>query len=185
MRWLGAGLVTLLVVAGALFACAPTEAGHWTCSEDDCKDDSPQKTSKRPASSGQSLGEPMAALPEDQEQPPETAPKSTPAPQTQNGGTVRHEGAEAGSPPDVIDDDAGTWPTPPPPPPSSVLDASNACWSGTLNAFVELNGCYQRQSDAMWFQCHLDTASQSNLWFRNVVDGVGPFGPCTSVHPLP
>jgi hypothetical protein len=65
-----------------------------------------------------------------------------------------------------------------------VLDASNACWSGTLNAWVELNGCYQRKSDGIWFQCHLDTASGSNLWFRNVVDGVGPFGTCTSVHPL-
>jgi hypothetical protein len=175
MRSRACGLLASVVVWSALFACSAPEApSRWTCQEDNCTTDT--KANKRVDSRKTEIGLPEAALPEDQEQPPATTPTSgipkdagTMPPEQRDGGTT---GAE--------DHDAGP-PTPAPP----VLNASNACWSGTLQAWVEVSGCYQRKSDGMWFQCGFDTSSQSNLWFRNVVNGVGRFGPCSSLHPLP
>jgi hypothetical protein len=156
---------TIFLVVSSVDACSAPELRRRApaCSEgdDDCAS---KRQTSRSDSSGSELGLPEPARAEDQEEPPPEALNDN---VDEDGGTSLRDGGDAGP----------SLSTP-------TLAASNACWSGTLSAWVERNGCYQRRSDGMWFQCGFDVPSQSNLWFRNVVDGVGRFGPCSSLHPL-
>lgn len=158
----------LVLVGCVITACSAPELRRRPSSSS-CKasdDDCPGASSKsRTDSSDDELGLPEAALAEDQEEPPREALAATDE-RTSDAGTT------------TTSSDGGAATVKP------ALNETNACWAGTLNAFVEKNGCYQRKSDAMWFQCGFDTASQKNAWFRNVVDGVGRFGTCSSLHPL-
>jgi lysozyme C len=52
------------------------------------------------------------------------------------------------------------------------------CWSGTLAEMVEANTCVQSKFDDVWYQCN-DTK-----WYRGVSGTSGPYGACTSTHPL-
>ena len=52
------------------------------------------------------------------------------------------------------------------------------CWSGTLQDTVDAGTCVQSRYDNVWFQC------QSGGWYRGVSGNTGPFGACTSTHPL-
>jgi lysozyme C len=52
------------------------------------------------------------------------------------------------------------------------------CWSGTLQDTVDAGVCVQSRYDNVWFQC------QSGAWYRGVSGNTGPFGACTSQHPL-
>lgn len=161
------GLVfAAVVVAGGVIACGSPEWASRTASCGEGEDNCVTQSKKRSPSTTQ-IGLPEPARPEDQEEPP---------PSEADGDA----GAMA-----LSNDDAGTSSPPSTSPSAPTLNASNACWSGTLSAWVEVNGCYQRKSDGIWFQCGFDTPSQSNLWFRNVVDGTGRFGLCSSLHPLP
>jgi len=76
----------------------------------------------------------------------------------------------------VVPDD----PTPADPPtddnPYSEEDAGN-CWSGTLSQMVEAGGCVESQYDDAWYQCH------EGKWYAGDADS-GPYGACTSSHPL-
>jgi hypothetical protein len=157
---------TIFLVVSAVGACSAPEPRRQSpvCpeGEEDCAAAPRQKSRTEP--SGSELGLPEPARAEDQEEPP---PEASNGSVDEDGGTRLRDGGDAG-----------------PPSSTPTLDASNACWSGTLGAWVEPNGCYQRRSDGMWFQCGFDVPSQSNLWFRNVVNGAGRFGPCSSLHPL-
>jgi hypothetical protein len=167
MGWSWLRVASAVLIGCALVACSAPEARRSAVcqeGEDNC---APARQKKRADPPRTELGTPEPARAEDQEQPPPRT--STPVKIEGDAGETRPANGDAGT----------TIPSTP------VLDASNACWSGTLAAWVELNGCYERRSDGIWFQCGLDTASQSNLWFRNVVDGVGRFGTCSSLHPLP
>lgn len=101
--------------------------------------------------------------------------------------------------PDPNADPAGTAPTPaprpadPPPtdpapsgnggnvplPPAKPADAGGSgCWSPTMNKTMEQGACVQSSADDVMYQCH------DGLWYRNVVNGKGRFGACTSIHTL-
>lgn len=58
-------------------------------------------------------------------------------------------------------------------------DPEGGCWSPTLGRDVEQHGCVQSSSSRVWFQCH------DGDWYRGGDDESGPYGPCTSDHPLP
>ena len=52
------------------------------------------------------------------------------------------------------------------------------CWSGTLQDTVDANTCVQSRYDSVWFQC------RNGSWYRGVSGNTGPYGACTSTHPL-
>ncbi len=52
------------------------------------------------------------------------------------------------------------------------------CWSGTLAEMVEAKTCVESKFDGVWFQC------MNGKWYRGVSGNNGPYGACTSVHPL-
>ncbi len=52
------------------------------------------------------------------------------------------------------------------------------CWSGTLEEMVEAKTCVQSKFDNVWFQC------MNGKWYRGVSGDDGPYGACTSKHPL-
>jgi hypothetical protein len=85
---------------------------------------------------------------------------------------------------DETSDDTLPLPPPAPPfPPVTRTDPSTvpgACWAGTLREYLPPGGCYQRISDAVWFQCN------SSQWYRGITgDGAsGPFGTCSPSRPL-
>jgi hypothetical protein len=169
---------TLLALHGGCDAPQPgsrpltCNAGDPGCPTPPQPEESPDESSRN---SGTQIGTPEPALPEDQYQPPASATKTT-----------HDAGAPDSGSTSVVNvvDAGGTLPPVPPP----TLDASNACWSQTLMSWVELNGCYQRIEDGMWFQCGFNTPTQSNAWFRYRPDASGHlapvFGPCSSAHPL-
>lgn len=159
-----------LLGIGAAAACAvpvPTER------ESACGDECGSKTTKKRKGSTTSLdGTPIEALAEDQEEPPPSVTQPG-----EDAGSSSSSSSSSGSTPPPDDDP----PAPPPvdptpePPPQPV---AGSCWSGTLSKYLEPGGCYQRKADGIWFQC------KEKLWYRNVNNGVGPFGVCTSVYPL-
>jgi hypothetical protein len=117
---------------------------------------------------------PEEALPEDQETPPPNVPR--PKSPTTTPDASASSDASSSSIVNQLPD--GSVPVDPLPDPDPAAPPAGSCWSGTLGMYLEPLGCYARKQDGMWFQC------KDTLWYRNVVDGVGPFGPCTSVHPL-
>lgn len=52
------------------------------------------------------------------------------------------------------------------------------CWSGTLEEMVEAKTCVESKFDGIWFQC------MNGKWYRGVSGNTGPYGTCSSVHPL-
>lgn len=52
------------------------------------------------------------------------------------------------------------------------------CWSGTLEEMVEANACVESKYDGGWMQCH------DGLWYSGVAGYTGPYGACSSTHPL-
>jgi hypothetical protein len=52
------------------------------------------------------------------------------------------------------------------------------CWSGTLSQMVEVGGCVESQYDGAWYQCN------AGKWYAGGGGGRGPYGACTSSHPL-
>jgi hypothetical protein len=153
------------MVAGAVAACSSADSsdGLAGCNEDEGENCSTVKQPKRRASAtGTNIGLPEPARPEDQiDEPSPTRTSST------DGGTTPQPGSDGGTPPPPT-----TTVKPPPQP--------NMCYAGTLNQNLPHKACYQRKSDGMWFQCN----GPEQLWYRNVVNGVGPFGTCTELHPL-
>jgi hypothetical protein len=77
-------------------------------------------------------------------------------------------------------DDPNQPVTPPPSssPPPPADDGAGACWSGTLEDMVDGNGCVQSQYDGVWYQCH------DGQWYGGTDASRGPYGACTSSHPL-
>lgn len=47
-----------------------------------------------------------------------------------------------------------------------------------MNKTMEQGACVQSSADDVMYQCH------DGLWYRNVVNGKGRFGACTSIHTL-
>jgi len=79
---------------------------------------------------------------------------------------------------------SGTTPAPAPAPDTDTdTDGATAgagsCWSGTLEKTVAAGTCVESKFDGVWFQCN------GGKWYRGVTGSTGPFGPCTSTHPLP
>ena len=64
-----------------------------------------------------------------------------------------------------------TAPTMPPP-------AGGGCNSATLGRNVAEGACVQSSANEIFFQCH------NGLWYRGVANGRGPYGACTTTHPL-
>ena len=156
-------LASVAAFLGGVVACAVPTTGTSPagCDDDDDKGCGASSETKKPRKTATNqLGLPEIALEEDQETPP---PKTT-----------------------TMTSDAGSTPPPgtaPPPVPPPVVEVPvspvvGSCYAGTLSKYLEPSGCYQRKSDGMWFQC------KDTLWYRNVSNGVGPFGVCTSIHPL-
>jgi len=52
------------------------------------------------------------------------------------------------------------------------------CWSGTLEEMVDAKTCVESKFDGVWFQCH------EGKWYRGVSGNQGPYGACSSQHPL-
>lgn len=71
-------------------------------------------------------------------------------------------GSASGSSSSTADDDAG----------------EGGCYSGTLEEMVDARTCVESKFDNQWFQC------KDGQWFRGGDNGTGPFGACTSKHPL-
>jgi hypothetical protein len=67
--------------------------------------------------------------------------------------------------------------TPPavPPPPGTP---TGGCFSNTLQKALAEGACVQSKTDQVWFQC------DEGKWFRGGDGASGPFGACTSSHPL-
>jgi hypothetical protein len=64
-------------------------------------------------------------------------------------------------------------------PPAKPADAGGSgCWSPTMNKTMEQGSCVQSSADDVMYQCH------DGLWYRNVVNGKGRYGACTSIHAL-
>ena len=55
---------------------------------------------------------------------------------------------------------------------------AGGCWSGTLQDTVDAGTCVQSKYDRVWFQC------QNGNWYRGVSGSSGPYGTCSSQHPL-
>jgi hypothetical protein len=56
--------------------------------------------------------------------------------------------------------------------------SAGGCWSGTLDEMVDANTCVESQYNGVWYQCH------DGQWVRGVTGSSGPYGQCSSVHPL-
>jgi hypothetical protein len=160
MRWSWL-LVGTLVVGGAV-ACGSADSSSTAGCDEEADNCATVKDKRKPrASAGTTdIGLPEPARPEDQIDEPVASSTTTPL-------------SDGGTPPPRADAGTSTTPTKPPPEP-------NKCYAGTLNQNLPDKACYQRRSDGMWFQCK----GSEQLWYRNVVNGVGPFGACTEVHPL-
>ncbi|MDB5218216.1 MAG: D-alanyl-D-alanine carboxypeptidase [Myxococcaceae bacterium] len=72
--------------------------------------------------------------------------------------------------------DPGT-PADVPLPPSQPADVGG-CYSPTMGKTMEEKSCVQSSADDVMYQCH------AGSWYRNVVNGVGRYGACTSIHTL-
>ena len=66
-----------------------------------------------------------------------------------------------------------------PDPTDSAGDTSEGgCYSGTLQEMVSARACVESKFDGLWFQC------KEGKWYRGGDSVSGPYGPCTSHHPL-
>lgn len=54
----------------------------------------------------------------------------------------------------------------------------DGCWSATIEADVEELTCVESRADGVWRQCW------KGQWYRGVDGDDGPYGRCSSVHPL-
>lgn len=64
-------------------------------------------------------------------------------------------------------------------PPERPADLGGAgCYSPTMGKQMEEGSCVQSSADDVMYQCH------EGLWYRNVVNGKGRYGVCTSIHEL-
>ena len=57
-------------------------------------------------------------------------------------------------------------------------DSGGGCYSATLGDMLDANACVQSKFDDVWYQCH------DGQWYRGVAGSSGPYGTCTSQHPL-
>jgi lysozyme C len=57
-------------------------------------------------------------------------------------------------------------------------DTGGGCWSATLDDMQDAGSCVQSKSNGIWYQCH------EGSWYRGVAGSSGPYGKCTSKHPL-
>lgn len=69
-------------------------------------------------------------------------------------------------------------PTTPTTPDTSSDDTAGGCYSATLEDMMDSGACVESKYDNAWMQCN------SGGWYRGVSGNNGPFGPCTSLHPL-
>ena len=64
-------------------------------------------------------------------------------------------------------------------PPERPADlGGTGCYSPTMGMTMDEKSCVQSSADDVMYQCH------AGLWYRNVVNGVGRYGACTSIHAL-
>ncbi len=108
---------------------------------------------------------------------PQPAPEegSNPAPRPDGGARTKKDAGSGGADAGVDPGDPGDPTDPPPYDPA--LDPSS-CWSATLLAYEEPGACVQSATTQKWYQCH-DTQ-----WYQGVDGATGPYGTCTSLHPL-
>lgn len=86
----------------------------------------------------------------------------------------RSECDRAGAPSSASGGGAGD----PPEEPSDPYAESGGCYSGTLDEMVAPKTCVQSKYDGDWYQC------MNGKWYGGGDDGSGPYGACTSAHPL-
>ena len=97
--------------------------------------------------------------------------------------------APAGAADPVQSDDPTptTDPTPDPTPttstdttttPATPDTAAGGCYSATLEDMMDAGACVESKYDNAWMQC------SNGGWYRGVSGNNGPFGACTSLHPL-
>jgi hypothetical protein len=85
----------------------------------------------------------------------------------------------SGVAPGPIDNNQDDVPLPPQRPDDMGNDqGAGGCWSGTLQEMVDANTCVESKYNMVWYQCH------EGLWYRGVANGQGPYGACTSSHPI-
>ena len=126
---------------------------------------------------GPCSGGAAAAAPAEQADVPTPAPRPADAPAADpsatdpsatdpNAGAADQE-SDPGTPADV------------PLPPARPADlGGDGCYSPTMGMTMEEKSCVQSSADDVMYQCH------AGSWYRNVVNGVGRYGACTSIHAL-
>jgi hypothetical protein len=90
------------------------------------------------------------------------------APASSGTPTADPGGSSSGGTTPPADDPAGDPP-----------DLGGGCYSATLGDMQDANTCVQSKFDGVWYQCH------DGQWYRGVSGSSGPYGACTSQHPLP
>ena len=113
---------------------------------------------------------------------PQPAPdeSANPAPRPDGGARTKDAGSsDPQDPQDPPPDPQDPPPNDPPadPPYDPALDP-NSCWSATLKLYEEPGACVQSATTQLWYQCH------ATQWFQGVNGANGPYGKCTSLHPL-
>lgn len=86
--------------------------------------------------------------------------------------------APGSAPAPSTSDDASDDATTPTTPTAPADDGEGGCWSGTLEEMVDARTCVQSKFNDVWYQC------RDGQWYRGVSGNQGPFGACTSTHPL-
>ena len=77
-------------------------------------------------------------------------------------------------------DNPSPSPSPTGPTPSPTPDGGADCYSGTLEEIEPAGTCVESKfGSGGWFQCH------DGKWYSGGDTGTGPYGACTSIHPLP
>lgn len=105
------------------------------------------------------------------------APAADPAPAAPAAAPAADPAADPGSGGDP-ESDPGTGASVPLPPARPADLGGAGCYSPTMGMTMEEKSCVQSSADDVMYQCH------AGLWYRNVVDGVGRYGACTSIHAL-
>lgn len=84
----------------------------------------------------------------------------------------------AADPPADQESDPGAGADVPLPPARPADTGGTGCYSPTMGMTMDEKSCVQSSADDVMYQCH------AGLWYRNVVNGVGRYGACTSIHAL-
>lgn len=108
-----------------------------------------------------------------------TDPGSVPLPPTRPADPGADPASDPAADPSADqENDPGTGADVPLPPERPADLGGDGCYSPTMGKTMEEKSCVQSSADDVMYQCH------AGSWYRNVVNGVGRYGACTSIHAL-